>query len=361
MRTFAEFKGSRDNNFNLLRFAAAFLVILSHSFVLSGGIGTPEPPSSLIGVSFGTIGVYIFFTASGFLITMSYCARHDLLAFLWARALRIFPALVVCALLSAFVLGLAFTTIGTGSYLNLGSTYKYVLNNTILLPLGFQETLPGVFPSNPVPSVVNGSLWTLPIELRMYLIVALIGSVGLLRRGRLLSIGIALCLSSFLVALLIGSFKAPGLRLAMFFLAGVVFYLNRQLITTNSRVLIGLAIMAALSWETRLFGALAAIFLVYGSIWFAYVPAGWLRKFNTVGDYSYGLYIYAFPVQQGMVALHPGIGPAGLFSMSFLATLLLAVASWHLIEKPALGLKETQPFNLKAVSLQLIGKLKTSF
>jgi len=361
MRTFAEFKGSRDNNFNLLRFAAASLVILSHSFVLSGGTGTPEPPSSLIGVSFGTIGVYIFFTASGFLITMSYCARHDLLTFLWARALRIFPALVVCALLSAFVLGLAFTTIGTGSYLNLGPTYKYVINNTILLPLGFQETLPGVFLSNPVPSVVNGSLWTLPIELRMYLIVALIGSVGLLRRSRLLSIGIALCLLSFLVALLMGSFKAPGLRLAMFFLAGVVFYLNRRLITTNPLVPIGLAIMAVLFWESRLFGALAAIILVYGSFWFAYVPAGWLRKFNTVGDYSYGLYIYAFPVQQAIVCSHPGIKPASLFFMSFLATLLLAVASWHLIEKPALGLKETQPFNLKAISLQLIGKLKTSF
>ena len=210
MRTFAEFKGSRDNNFNLLRFVAASLVILSHSFALAGGTGTAEPPSSLIGVSFGTIGVYIFFTASGFLITMSYYARHDLLAFLWARFLRIFPALAVCALLSAFVLGLAFTTNGMGSYLNLSSTYKYVINNTLLLPLGFQETLPGVFLGNPFPLVVNGSLWTLPVELRIYLIVALIGFVGLFRWNRLLSVGISLCLLSFIVALQLFSFKAPG-------------------------------------------------------------------------------------------------------------------------------------------------------
>jgi len=79
--------------------------------------------------------------------------------------------------------------------------------------------------------------------------------------------------------------------------------------------------------------------IAYIVLWLAYVPGGWLRAYNRVGDYSYGVYIYAFPVQQALIASFPDMGAMGVFLSATAITLPLAIASWHYIEKPALARK----------------------
>jgi peptidoglycan/LPS O-acetylase OafA/YrhL len=137
-----------------------------------------------------------------------------------------------------------------------------------------------------------------------------------------------------------GGFTTPVWILPAFFLSGVLFYINRDLVPTNGLIGLGLGMGAALAYRTMLLPILAGSFLVYAVFWFAYVPDGWIRKYNDLGDYSYGLYIYAFPVQQTLAALRPGIAPLPMFLAAFPLVAGLAVVSWHVVEKPSLALKE---------------------
>ena len=122
----AEYVYSRDNNFNLLRFVAASLVLLSHSYPLSLGPDTPEPLVSSFGITLGGLAVDIFFITSGFLVAASLYSR-SLVAYLWARFVRIYPALVVAVLFCVFVVGMAFTTVGAAEYLTDSTTLKFLV------------------------------------------------------------------------------------------------------------------------------------------------------------------------------------------------------------------------------------------
>jgi len=163
---------SRNNNFNLIRFIAAVLVLFSHSFALVLGVADTEPLVVLVGMTAGTIAVDVFFIASGFLITSSYVARNNLLTFFWARLLRIYPALIISVLFCVFVLGPLFTKNNLDDYLSDSQTYRYLVKNAILF-FGVEYRLPGVFLDLPYAAIVNGSLWTLPYEVRLYVILAL--------------------------------------------------------------------------------------------------------------------------------------------------------------------------------------------
>ena len=105
-------------------------------------------------------------------------------------------------------------------------------------------------------------------------------------------------------------------------------------------ILVALGFTAGAACRSVLFPILGGAFLVYAVFWCAYVPDGWIRKYNNLGDYSYGLYIYAFPVHQTLAALRPGIAPLPMFLAAFPLSLGLAVVSWHVVEKPSLALKE---------------------
>ncbi len=126
--------------------------------------------------------------------------------------------------------------------------------------------------------------------------------------------------------------------LLCFFLGGT-FYVYADKIRLDLRIVIALALAAVLALGTGVFEAASKLALAYGILWFALVPAGAIRRFNLIGDYSYGLYILCFPIQQTFVAFDPAIGPWPLFLCSFPAVLGLAILSWHLIEHPALRQK----------------------
>ena len=160
----------KDNNFNLIRIAAAFAVLISHSFPLANGSGFPEPFSKLIGMSMGQIAVDIFFVTSGFLVSASIQNRNNLLEFVLARFLRIYPAMLVMVLLTVFGLGIFFTTLPIGDYLSDHKTHRYLFRGLTIIG-GVWFDLPGVFKNIPYAGTINGSLWTLPFELRMYLLL----------------------------------------------------------------------------------------------------------------------------------------------------------------------------------------------
>ena len=164
----------RNNNLNLLRFVAASMVLLSHSFALSTGTWQAEPLVNIIGMSLGSIAVDIFFVVSGFLVTGSMLSRKSVYAFLWARALRIYPALLIAILFCVLLIGTVFTTHPLNSYFLDSETQKYLLKNVIMV-FGSTGHLPGVFENLPFKNAVNGSLWTLPWELRMYVLMAMFG------------------------------------------------------------------------------------------------------------------------------------------------------------------------------------------
>jgi len=328
----------------LLRLVAATAVVFSHSFTLSFGPGTSEPPAPFVPTSFGTIGVAVFFTLSGLLISQSYARRHNLLPFLRARVCRIYPALVVAVLLCALLVGPLFTSLPAGVYYRDPATWSFVLRNGTLRSLAVQSTLPGAFPANPLKAAVDDPLWTLPYEVSMYLLVAAAGVTTVLGRRWLFN-GVALLAA---VASTVVLWRAPTTwpqaalfaRLGVFFLAGATAFVNRDRLPIDGRILLGLAALALALYQTSLFMTAFWASLAYATVVFAYAPrTRFLRRLSPDWDLSYGIYVYGFPCQQVAAALVPGIQPLLLFVTAMAMTMPLAAASWVLIERPALRLK----------------------
>lgn len=330
----------RDNNFNLIRAAAATAVLVSHAWPISLGPGTPEPLLALTGASLGTLSVYVFFAISGFLIAASFDRTASVKAFLAARALRLFPGLIVSLMLVAFVMGPAVTTLSLIDYLTHPGTLKFVPQNMALISPAY--TLPGVFDSNPY-GAVEGSIWTLVHEVACYMGVLGIGLLGAFRRPGLM----AICLSGYAAAYL--AYAGLGLdlhpkfndlhQLSLPFAIGTTFYVLRDRLPLSIWGVVGLVAFAWLLRATPLAQGTLILALSYATFWLAYVPRGPHLAYNRLGDYSYGIYIYAFPLQGLAVWLWAPMSPLTNIALALPITLLLAVLSWHLIEAPALALR----------------------
>lgn len=338
---------SHDNNFNLIRFLAAYAVLLSHSFVMVTGSSANEPLMATLHYPLGGIAVDIFFVTSGFLITGSLLRRNSLAAYIKARALRIYPALCVVILLTVCVLGPLFTSEKLSDYFSDPDTWRYFYRNCTVIPFAGYQILPGLFETNPYPSIVNGSLWTLPAELTSYIAVALLWfacsntfktpkkSMAIL--AVLLSLALLTCLYLSKLGLLP---PKNAFRLYFYFFAGASLFLLAEHVVLDhvKAAFVGLLLIAS-CFLPNLFQFFYAPLMVYLTLYCAYVPGGALRKFNLVGDYSYGIYIYAFPVQQSLVFLMPDIGIPEMIVSASAITLACAALSWHLIEKRALSYK----------------------
>lgn len=350
--TLTTYLKGRDNNFNFIRFIAATLVLVSHSYPLFYGTGDSEPLKLLVGMSLGTVAVDLFFVSSGFLIANSFFYRKSLSNFIKARILRIYPGLAVSLIISVFVLGVFFTTLTTSEYLSDIQTYKFLFINMILF-FGEEATLPGVFGELPWEHTVNGSLWTLPFEVRAYALLVLVGiTLGycenkwkILDSKKLYlfipTFGMGIYLFDYFHTILpISYFGAEYARLLTMFFIGVAFYQYREKIVLSNKIfytLIALLILSSI--DNQLFFVIYNCTLAYIVFYLAYVPKGTIRKFNTYGDYSYGIYIYAFPVQQAVLAVNPKLSLLTFIIISLVITFILACFSWHLIENKALKLK----------------------
>ncbi len=335
----AEVTAGRDNNVQALRIAAATAVIVFHCFALTDQ-WTAEPLYRLFPeVNLGVVGVQVFFALSGFLVTQSFVAHPRLRAFVSARVLRIYPALVAATLFTVIVAGMS-STLSWPDYLAHPQTRRFLWRTAT----GYDVTdgLPGVFLGNPFPRAANGSLWTLPVELRLYIAVALAGVAGLAWRPWALAAVIALCCAVFAVLpwpLPFAPDNAVVRGLAVTFALGALAY--------AARASIPLSIVAALCAVALFVGNPGGAFrawllpplLVYVVLVIAYHPRLRVRALNRTGDYSYGLYVYAFPVQQTLVRHFNGIEPLWLLVLTLPIVGTLAALSWHWLEQPALALK----------------------
>lgn len=349
MRTvLLNYTNTRNNNFNLIRFVAASLVVYTHSFVLVVGPGETEPLRNYIGMSWGDIAVDIFFVTSGFLITGSLFSRNNIIAFIWARILRIYPALIVVILFCVVIVGMFFTTLTPSEYISNSQTCKYLLKN-ITLFFGAAFQLPGVFADTPYKNTVNGSLWTLPYEVKMYAYLAIICSILTIlqkRFGRNLLKHALLGITTIAISLNIFNHfhhlvSRNFLHLFSMFFTGASFYIWRDTITITRKVFFPISLILAVStFSKEIFFIVYSISIAYLIIYSAYVPSGRIRDFNKIGDYSYGMYIYAFPVQQSIVAFFKDVSVTVMFISAFGVSLVLSFLSWHLIEKKCLRLKD---------------------
>lgn len=333
--------GNRDNNFNLLRMIAATLVLFSHAFALSSGDIGDEPLRETLGLTWGVIAVDLFFVSSGFLVTGSLLARGSIAGFARARALRIYPGLAVSVLLTVFALGALATTLPLPAYLSDAQTLEFLLRNLSLVT-GIAHALPGVFEGNPMRALVNSSLWTLPYEIGMYAALAglwLLAGRSPARLARLMAL-----IAVLAIATQIGSHflwrDSSLLRLGAMFMTGACCHLLRSRITLSvPHGAACLLLLAASCARREAFFVVYTLTLPYLVLCLAYLPRGALRRYNRVGDYSYGIYIYAFPVQQALAWGMPGIGSATMLALSAVLTALAAALSWHLVESRALRLK----------------------
>jgi peptidoglycan/LPS O-acetylase OafA/YrhL len=321
----------RCNNFDSIRLIAALTVILSHTVPLSYGNNERELIWRLSHgqTTAGTIAVIVFFAMSGYLITESFQRSRSARAFVLARALRLLPALAVVLLLLALAVGPMFSSLPAGSYFRTPAVYTFILRNLIFR---YIDNLPGVFQSNPYPGVVDGSIATLKYEAECYLIVLGLGIAGLL--GRWISASIY---GAALVAICVLP-HASNVNLIAVFLGGAVINLFRP------RLSIWPAGICLAGWAASLvFGQellASALFGPYLAIYCALSPSVRLPNLARFGDLSYGVYIFAFPVQQIIVNVHAGAVSWWMnFCLATAVAMMLALISWHAIEAPSLRLK----------------------
>jgi len=344
------------NNFNIIRMVAASLVLVSHSFALSG---LAEPLRDSLGVTWGSIAVDVFFVTSGYLVTGSILRGGNVKYFLISRFLRIFPGLIVAVVLTTLVCSLWFTTYSFSEFWSQWPSWRYLIKNTLLLlPQGLQWTLPGTLIGIPGDkgsgAALNGSLWTLPVEVKMYLYLVAGYSICRLVANRAnrdswtlfrLCRYVALTLSALLVGIDLYLTSRGNhvlvLHMATMFFAGSAFNAMdvnfKRLWPLATAMLI--AVLLAAQVGSEWFMPIYILTLPWIVLSMAYAPTPLLYGYNRLGDYSYGVYIYAFPVQQWSAYLIKGIGPWEMTVVSLPIVLILAILSWNLVEKRALAFK----------------------
>lgn len=325
----------RDNNFNLIRMAAASLVLVSHAFPISLGPTAAEPFLHILkGTSLGKISVMVFFALSGFLITKSFTARRSALDFILPRMSRLYPALIVNALLTVAVAGLVLTSDSPQVFWRAAPGY-------IRGVLGLYNpavSLPGVFDGVPYASVINGSLWTLFYEVACYAGVFALGTAGLLRKGPFFILALIGLSALFVIS---PEINLPGrvhrmIQLSFPFALGSALYLYRDQIPFSPRTAALLTLITGGAYTTMFFPLMLNLLISYAVLLAGFRTNRLLLKYNLLGDYSYGVYIYAFPIQQ--IVAQTGITqPLANIACALPLTLVCAALSWHFVESPALA------------------------
>ena len=332
----------RSNNIDALRLLLAVLVVFSHGYPLAMGDYRAEPLVrwSRGQITLGEVAVHWFFALSGYLITQSWERSRSPWSFLRKRVARIYPGYLV-AVAVGVVLVAPLARGGSG-----GTTPAQLIQGiTRGLMLGGIDST-GTFATNPFPGAVNGSLWTIPFEFSCYLLVAILGIAGLLRRRVMLaSFGAGLVVAAgFAVG---GSAAAEG-RLGVVgkagfvwawvlpcFLAGSLVYGYRERFTWR----LHWAIVAALGMVAacRIPHGVALAMPTLGTyllFYLAFTPRWSWPGASRYGDLSYGTYLYSYPIQQAIVQTWgPAIGPWGLFACALVPALGAGFLSWHLVER----------------------------
>lgn len=331
------------NSFGVLRLIMASLVLISHSYMFSFGTPLAEPLTALTGHSLGQHAVQGFFILSGILVAQSFERSRSLFDFTAARALRIFPGLIVCVLLTALVLGPLVSQLPASAYFTSAVLSAYLLK-TLSLATG-SAPLPGVFNELAMPGIVNSSLWTLKYEVLCYAGLAIAGLAGLFNaKYRYV---LAAILAAFLVTVYAidpqpfteHSFTDNMRYFALYFGTGTLIYLVRDKLAIAGFALLPLAALFVVALETRFAEAATALLLGYAIVWAASKTFGPMRAWCNKIDLSFGVYIYAGPIQQALIGAAPALPPIAISLAAFAVVLPLALLSWVLVEHPSLRLR----------------------
>lgn len=321
-----------------MRLLLATGVIVQHTINVSYGQSTAEALfHSPARAMFGLI-VPMFFSLSGFLVAGSLERNRTLFSFLGLRGLRLLPALMFEVTLSALVLGLAFTDLTLREYFSDSEFRNYFWN--IVGHIHYQ--LPGVFLNNPAPRIVNGQLWTIPAELKCYLLLGALSFVGVM--GRRWLTGWIVLLTQLVLAVLATQYSvedptlvSPYVLVGCFMVGVCAFRLRDQILLSGFVALLATA-------------AAFLLLLIPRGDWFLPIPTTYMtlylgtlnpreHSFLLSGDYSYGLYLYGFPIQQA-VATHSWTHQWWInFILAYPLAFSLAILSWWMVEKPAMNLK----------------------
>lgn len=338
-RTLAVALDPKSNSLNALRLALAVLVIVSHSWPVGGWGADP----GLGDLSLGHLAVAGFFAISGYLITQSRL-RSPLGSYLWRRFLRIFPGFWVCLLVTAFVFAPIAGMVGAGTW-DAGQAVRYVVSNAPMMA-GGHSTISDTLAESAFPSSWNASLWTLRWEFLAYLIIGAAVAFGFVRRYRWVWVAAWIASTALSGALLLRGTEGPLQQfgfLITFFLAGAVMLQFRQVIPINRLVAIAATVLLILVCLLQVGSVFASLPVAYLALWIGCCAPAAVRRIGARHDYSYGVYLYAFPIQQllAMTGFQATGLPAYVIA-SILLTIPFAVGSWWFVERPALRLKNLQ-------------------
>lgn len=329
------------NQFDKIRILAALAVIFSHHFALAN---YPTPSwltnSLLHWAMIGGVAVMTFLTISGYLVAASWLRNPQFLPFMWNRVLRIWPGLFVSVLLCVFLFGLLFTTASTRDFLTSQMTKEFVLRNLSLFR--FSGLLPDVFTNLRCVNCMNGVYWTIPIEFMCYLVLATLGLLGIFRRKAIANAVGFLYIAVFLI--FFNSDVTGDLRhwieYPAYFVAGALIALNKDWFTRHGKtlILIAVPIAMALYFLTPYRGSARLLLLPILIIYLGNLPSRdtW---FSRLGDPSYGIYLYGFPIAQSVLTLWPDLSFGASLVVVFAIAIAAGYASWYLIESRALRLK----------------------
>ncbi|WP_159078122.1 acyltransferase family protein [Salinibacterium hongtaonis] len=361
-RSISEGLAGHRNSLGVLRLVLAGLVIISHAFPLGGWGEDPMLGWTKYQESIGGLAVVGFFAISGYLIAKS-GAGVDILQFLWRRVLRIFPAFWLVLIVGAVIVGpIVWLLDGNrpGGYLvnwGAGGPVGYIVLNADLTMR--QWGIHDIFIDTPWgqhtgSSALNGSLWTLAYEWSCYLIIAVLVVLGVLKRAR----WVVLLVTLFYFGVAVSTYVVPGLAasvipqfgdrfritLPLIFLIGACFAMYSRSIPLNDilGVFSGIVVVASLAFGGWIFVGFPAF--AYLLLWAAARLPEWMQWIGAKNDYSYGVYVYGFLVQQFTSYLgwhHWGYIPWVLATV--VVTGACAWLSWHLVEKRAMQLKDFGP------------------
>lgn len=322
---------SRNNSFDLIRHFAAVLVLFSHHFALSK---LPEPIFNKWD-TFGFVAVVIFFSISGYFMPGSFTNSGNFLVFIIKRCRRIFPALIVCSFIMCYLIGTLFTSEPVLHYLFSPTTFK----TSLMFSSFIGRPIPDVFSDFLYKDAINGSLWSLPVEFSCYVIIGIAlyysNSVKSILTLLLLSISVTMYINHTGMNYMF--YSVPLNFLALFgiaFTGGALMSMTQQYWLPIRLPLTAIALLFLLILrgrpEIQVFGTLSlAVLTIIIGVSFKD------KLINGTFDLSYGIYIYAFPIQQLIINL---VTKNFWLSMiiSLILTLIAAYLSYRLVEHPFL-------------------------
>lgn len=344
--TVADLLKRPNNNADLLRLIAAIAVIWGHAYALQPAPGDAEPIGTWLGFDYsGSLAVKFFFFLSGMLVTNSILKNSSPIKFAINRSFRIYPALMASGAVSLLVIGPILTTLPLKEYFSNSWIYFHIFWHST--DGGY--SIPGAFQKNAYVAA-NGAVWTIGYEIMMYWLLLGLAMVGLFRDKRVATVFLGAAVVAFfwhpefITSLGLPAINNAGMFVSMFAI-GSLLALHKDRIEVNFCVVAGLTVLAYALYRTPLFQWAFYADFVFGSLWL--MSSAFVRSLRLPGDFSYGVYVYGWTIQQVVASEFPHRGPHFSQAMSIPVALAVGAISWFAIEKPFLRLGHALPDLIK--------------